>query len=104
MPRPAIDLSAAHAIWAASRGGESVRHLSQYVVQHLHRPGDFRRPVTRRAIEPERLARQGIFRPELPQAWYRGLASGKRDTAEALWTLVAFQAWCERFGRASGGS
>ncbi|MGD9537688.1 MAG: asparagine synthase (glutamine-hydrolyzing) [Alphaproteobacteria bacterium] len=52
--------------------------------------------LTRRAIDPARLKRQGLFAPELPRRWYDALASGKRDTSEKLWTLIAFQAWCER--------
>ncbi len=55
---------------------------------------------TRRAIDPERLRRQGLFRPELPRAWYDALVSRRDDTSEALWTLVAFQAWYERFAEA----
>jgi asparagine synthase (glutamine-hydrolysing) len=56
--------------------------------------------LTRRAIDPARLTAQGLFRPELPAAWYAALESGRRDTSEALWTLVAFQAWYERHGTA----
>ncbi len=54
--------------------------------------------LTRRAIDPARLAAQGLFRPELPAAWYDALKGGRRDTSEALWTIVAFQAWYERHG------
>ncbi len=54
--------------------------------------------LTRRAIDPARLRRQGLFRPELPRAWYDDLAARRRDTAERLWTLIAFQAWSERRG------
>lgn len=54
----------------------------------------------RRAIDPARLRKQGLFRPDLPAAWYDMLKSGRRDTSEALWTMVAFQAWHERFGAA----
>ena len=52
--------------------------------------------LTRRAIDPVRLKRQGLFRPELPARWFAELQSGRRDTSEPLWTLIAFQAWCER--------
>jgi len=52
----------------------------------------------RRAIDPARLRKQGLFRPELPAAWYDMLKTGRRDTSEPLWTMVAFQAWYERFG------
>ncbi len=56
------------------------------------------RELTRAAIDPERLRRQGLFRPELPQRWFADLDAGRRDTAGPLWTLVAFQAWAERQG------
>lgn len=52
--------------------------------------------LCRRAIDPARLKRQGLFRPELPQAWHEALKARRRDTAELLWALIAFQAWCER--------
>lgn len=52
--------------------------------------------LCRRAIDPARLKRQGLFRPELPQAWHRALKGGRRDTSARLWMLIAFQAWCER--------
>ena len=57
------------------------------------------RDLTRRAIDPGRLARQGLFRPELPQRWYDELEAGRRDTSWPLWTLVAFQSWSEGHGR-----
>jgi asparagine synthase (glutamine-hydrolysing) len=53
--------------------------------------------LTRRSIDAERLRRQGIFRQEQPQRWYDDLKSGRRDSSEKLWTLIAFQAWCENF-------
>jgi asparagine synthase (glutamine-hydrolysing) len=54
--------------------------------------------TTRRAIDPERLRRQGLFRPELPQRWFADLKAGRRDTAWSLWTMVVFQAWIDRQG------
>lgn len=54
----------------------------------------------RRAIDPEHLRKQGLFRPELPAMWYDMLKTGRRDTSEPLWTMVAFQAWYERFAAA----
>jgi asparagine synthase (glutamine-hydrolysing) len=50
------------------------------------------------ATDPARLARQGLFRPDLARRWQSDLASGRRNTAERLWTLIAFQAWSERHG------
>ena len=52
--------------------------------------------LARRATDPERLRRQGLFAPNLPGGWYDDLAAGRRDTSEKLWTLIAFQAWAER--------
>ncbi len=51
--------------------------------------------LCRRAIDPARLKRQGLFRPDLPLAWHKALKTGRRDTSAQLWTLIAFQAWCE---------
>ena len=53
--------------------------------------------ITRRSIDEERLRRQGIFHPEPPRRWYEDLKAGRRDSSEKLWTLIAFQAWCENF-------
>jgi len=50
------------------------------------------------ATDPVRLARQGLFRPGLAEHWHAELAAGRRDTAERLWALIAFQAWSERHG------
>jgi asparagine synthase (glutamine-hydrolysing) len=52
--------------------------------------------LARRAVDPGRLKRQGLFRPELPQRWLAALETGRRDTSGQLWTLIAFQAWWER--------
>jgi asparagine synthase (glutamine-hydrolysing) len=51
----------------------------------------------RRAIDPVRLRSGGLFKPELPKRWYDELKTGRRDTSWQLWTLVAFQAWQERY-------
>ncbi|MDP6473524.1 MAG: asparagine synthase (glutamine-hydrolyzing) [Alphaproteobacteria bacterium] len=53
--------------------------------------------LTRRSIDADRLRRQGIFRAEQPRRWYADLKAGRRDSSEKLWTLIAFQAWCENF-------
>ena len=52
--------------------------------------------LTRRAVDPVRLERQGLFRPDLPGQWWDDLSSGRRDTSWQLWTMVAFQAWWDR--------
>ena len=53
--------------------------------------------LTRRGIDEVRLRRQGLFRPDAPRRWYEDLKAGRRDSSEKLWTLIAFQAWCENF-------
>jgi len=50
----------------------------------------------RAAIDPARLARQGLLRPEVPARWLDDLGGHRRDTAWALWALLAFQAWWDR--------
>ena len=53
----------------------------------------------RAAIDPGHLARQGLFRPELPTRWFNDLRAGRRDTSWQLWTMLVFQSWCEMRGR-----
>jgi len=48
------------------------------------------------AIDPARLKRQGLIRPELPARWLAELKSGRRDTSWQLWSVIAYQQWCER--------
>ncbi|MGE0093979.1 MAG: asparagine synthase (glutamine-hydrolyzing) [Alphaproteobacteria bacterium] len=53
----------------------------------------------RAAIDPGHLARQGLFRSELPTRWFGDLCAGRRDTSWQLWTMLVFQSWCEMRGR-----
>ena len=53
----------------------------------------------RAAIDPGHLARQGLFRPDLPARWFGDLRAGRRDTSWQLWTMLVFQSWCEMRGR-----
>ena len=53
----------------------------------------------RAAIDPGHLARQGLFRPDLPARWFDDLRTGRRDTSWQLWTMLVFQSWCEMRGR-----
>ena len=50
----------------------------------------------RRAFEPERLRREGLFRPEAVQRLVSEHLSGKADHRKPLWTLLMFQNWRER--------
>lgn len=52
--------------------------------------------LMREAIDPVRLKRQGLLRPELPARWLADLQAGRRDTSWQLWSVVAFQQWHER--------
>jgi len=54
------------------------------------------RDVTEAAIDPVALKAQGLFDPALPGQWFADLQSGRRDTVEMLWSLIAFQAWQQR--------
>ncbi len=56
------------------------------------------RDLCRAAIDPNRLRRQGLFDPLVPQQWWDDLNAGRRDTAAALWAIVAFQAWGDQHG------
>lgn len=53
----------------------------------------------RAAIDPARLTRQGLFRPDLPARWFADLLAGTQDTSWQLWTMLVFQSWCEKRGR-----
>ena len=59
--------------------------------------------LCRWAIDPGRLARQGLLRPALPARWFDDLKSGRRDSAWQLWTVVAFQAWWARHFEGAAG-
>ena len=45
---------------------------------------------------PRASQRQGLLRPELPARWLEELRSGRRDTSWQLWSVIAFQQWCDR--------
>lgn len=45
------------------------------------------------ATDGRALERQGLFDPAVVQKWKHDLASGRRDTAWHLWTILAFQEW-----------
>lgn len=53
----------------------------------------------RAAIDPQALARQGLFRPDLPARWFDDLRAKRRDTSWPLWTMLVFQSWCAQRGR-----
>lgn len=46
-------------------------------------------------LRPEALARDGLFRPEVVQAYWDAHQSGRRNWEQRLWTVLMFQAWRE---------
>jgi asparagine synthase (glutamine-hydrolysing) len=52
-------------------------------------------PLLDRLLDPERLKRQGIFRPEEISRRVAEHRSGVRDHRKPLWTLLMFQLWHE---------
>jgi len=57
--------------------------------------------LVREAIDPVRLKRQGLIRPELPARWLEELRAHRRDTSWQLWSVIAFQQWCDRQAEAA---
>ena len=53
------------------------------------------RSLVETALDPAALASHGIA-PEPPRRWLEELDSGRRDTSEKIWTLVAFTQWAAR--------
>ena len=46
-------------------------------------------------LGPERIGRQGIFKPEVVSRMLAEHRSGARDHRKPLWTLLMFQVWHE---------
>jgi asparagine synthase (glutamine-hydrolysing) len=57
------------------------------------------RSLVETALEPGTLAGHGIAAAP-PRRWLAELESGRRDTSEKLWTLIAFTQWAARRGPA----
>ena len=57
------------------------------------------RSLVETALDAKTLAGHGIA-PDPPRRWLAELESGRRDTSEKLWTLVAFTQWAARRGPA----
>ena len=53
-------------------------------------------PFARGMLSPERLKRQGFFRPEAVTALIDRHVAGKEDLSRQLWGLLAFTLWHER--------
>ncbi|MHB8694024.1 MAG: asparagine synthase (glutamine-hydrolyzing) [Solirubrobacteraceae bacterium] len=50
-------------------------------------------PLALELLSKERLAHQGIFRPEVHDEYVRAHVEGRRDHGELVWTLLMFQLW-----------
>jgi asparagine synthase (glutamine-hydrolysing) len=57
------------------------------------------RSLVETALAPDTLASHGIA-AAAPRRWLAELESGRRDTSEKLWTLIAFTQWAARRGPA----
>lgn len=51
------------------------------------------RPLAERLLEPGRLAKQGIFRPEFHAAFVRPHLDGRADHTNRVWAALMFQLW-----------
>jgi len=51
------------------------------------------RPLVERLLAPERLSRQGLFRPEVYARFVEPHLSGRENRAGQVWTLLLFQVW-----------
>jgi asparagine synthase (glutamine-hydrolysing) len=64
----------------------------------------FRGPLREQMLSvlaPERLAREGFFRPAAVQALIDEHLAGRRDNRKHLWTLFAFEMWYEGYASLS---
>jgi asparagine synthase (glutamine-hydrolysing) len=48
-------------------------------------------------LEPQRIARQGLFNPQMVRDYVRRLDAGDPSVRERVWSLVAFQMWYRRW-------
>jgi asparagine synthase (glutamine-hydrolysing) len=60
------------------------------------------RPIARDLLQPARLRRQGLFRPERVERLMDEHESATADHGRALWALLMFQMWHDRFATATG--
>jgi len=62
------------------------------------------RPVARDLLHPARLRRQGLFRPERVGRLMDEHEAATADHGRALWALLMYQMWHDRFATAAGGA
>ena len=51
------------------------------------------RPVAERLLAPERLARQGLFKPQFHERYVRPHVEGRADHTQVVWAALMFQLW-----------
>jgi asparagine synthase (glutamine-hydrolysing) len=56
-------------------------------------------PLMNELLGPERLKRQGLFKPEVIARRIAEHQSGEHDHRKPLWTLLIFQLWCDHWLR-----
>jgi asparagine synthase (glutamine-hydrolysing) len=54
-------------------------------------------PFVREVLSPHRIAARGVLRPEYVQRIVDSHMSGRANQVATIWTLLSFDAWCERF-------
>ncbi len=69
--------------------------IASWIRNELH-------PLVADTLAEDKLKRQGIFNPAFVQQMLREHAQGRADHRKALWTLLCFQLWYDRW--ATGGS
>lgn len=55
------------------------------------------RPLVEGYLEPGKLKRQNIFKPEVVQKYLREHQSGQKDHRKVLWSLLVYQMWSEKY-------
>jgi asparagine synthase (glutamine-hydrolysing) len=57
------------------------------------------REMTTDILAPEKIAREGFFRPKEVTGLLRDHLTGKVDNRKKLWTLIVFEKWLARWGQ-----
>ena len=57
------------------------------------------RPWAEELLDPKRMSADGWFNPEIVGRRWRDHLSGRRDSTNALWAVLMFQAWLREESR-----
>jgi asparagine synthase (glutamine-hydrolysing) len=60
------------------------------------------RELVRDHLAPEKIRREGFFRPEYVETLLAQHASGARDNRKLIWTLLVFELWYDRYSKVKG--